>query len=325
MDAKSDFPGTLKYFICKFRAPNHLFPYNAWEQVSTSVIDILCHYNIGGPKRSEPYQQNQNPADCRIQDIKCSIETTMDHTGTPASMWLLCFLFIVGLFNHVSQSHLQNMDPITKATGQAMDVSQYQQFHWLQHIYYYNHDKAFPSTSGKSAGWWCDPTDQVGDILTYWILNINTKKLVACSNVCSAGNYINHNLRVTFPFLYFHSVSDIIAKDIDPTEVKVPRFFPDELLGLSFLRTLDDGQVVRAQIAKKINDFDALNHQNLKMLVKLGDGNIEELIDFVELCDIIVDIIDDKEANLDRHFIYKGIIEHQGPLKPTRDLNIMLR
>ena len=165
--------------------------------------------------------------------------------------------------------------------------------------------------------------------MTYWVLDAHTKQLLACSNIRSAGESISRNLRVTFPSLvdeqedkdstnnHLTSISDIIANDIDPTEVKVPQFSPDELMGLSFLRTLDDGQVVRAQIVKKINDFDALNHQNLKMLVKLGDGDIEEIIDYVELCDIIGDMIDDEEANPDRPFIYRGITEHQGPIKPT--------
>ena len=51
------------------------------------------------------------------------------------------------------------------------------------------------------------------------------------------------------------------------------------------------------------------------MLIKLEDGDIEELIDYVELCDIIGDMIDDEEANPDCPHIYKGIVDHDGPLK----------
>ena len=101
--------------------------------------------------------------------------------------------------------------------------------------------------------------------------------------------------------------------NVDPTQIKLPRFTPDELLGLSFLRTLDDGQVVRAEVAQKINDFDAENHHNLKFILKLGDGEIDELISFVELNDIISDVIDDEEANPAHPFLYKGITEHAGP------------
>ena len=49
------------------------------------------------------------------------------------------------------------------------------------------------------------------------------------------------------------------------------------------------------------------------MLIKLGNDDIEELISYVELNDIISDMIDDEENNPDCPFIYKGIIGHEGP------------
>jgi len=101
--------------------------------------------------------------------------------------------------------------------------------------------------------------------------------------------------------------------NVDPAQIKLPRFTPDELLGLSFLQTLDDGQVVRAEVAQKLNDFDAKNHRELKFILKLGDGKIDELISYVELNDIISDMIDDEKVNPDNPFLYKGITEHAGP------------
>ena len=113
-----------------------------------------------------------------------------------------------------------------------------------------------------------------------------------------------------------HSLADVSSPGIDPTTVKVPQFSPDELMGLSFLKTLKDGQVVRAEVIKKLNDMDAQNHQSVKFILKLGDGEVEELISYAELNDIISDMIDDQEKNPDCPFIYKGIIGHQGPLHP---------
>ena len=89
---------------------------------------------------------------------------------------------------------------------------------------------------------------------------------------------------------------------------------------MSFLKTLDDGQVVRAEIIKKFNDVDTQNHKNIKMLLKLGGGGVEELNSYVELNNIISSMIDGKEANLDCPFIYKGILSHQGPLSPWAKL-----
>ena len=71
---------------------------------------------------------------------------------------------------------------------------------------------------------------------------------------------------------------------------------------------------------KKINDWDAKNHKNIKFLLKLGDGEIEELIAYTELNDIISDMVDAEEADPDKPYIYKGIIGHDGPLT-ARDPN----
>ena len=55
------------------------------------------------------------------------------------------------------------------------------------------------------------------------------------------------------------------------------------------------------------------NHRELKFILKLGGGKIDKLISYVELNDIISDMIDDKKANSDHPFLCKGITEHAGP------------
>ena len=168
MDAKSDFPESLKEFIRKWGAPNGLMSDNAWEQTSKTVIDILRHYNIGHHHKSEPKQHNQNTSERRIQDIKRSTDTAMDRTNTPAFLWLLCLLYIAGLFNHVAHACLQDMTPITKATGQQVDVSKYLAFHWLEPVYYHQpHEASFPSTSSERPGWYVGPADDIGDNYCY--------------------------------------------------------------------------------------------------------------------------------------------------------------
>ena len=67
-------------------------------------------------------------------------------------------------------------------------------------------------------------------------------------------------------------------------------------------------------MAKKINNFNAQNHKKIKMLLSLGNGEVEELISYVELNDIVSKMIDDEEANPNCPFISKGIISHEGPL-----------
>jgi hypothetical protein len=68
------------------------------------------------------------------------------------------------------------------------------------------------------------------------------------------------------------STSDLAGLDINPSDFKMPQFSTDELLGKTFVRKLDDGTSYRATVLHKIQDLDAENHANIKVLVELGDG-----------------------------------------------------
>ena len=125
----------------------------------------------------------------------------MDRTNKAAFLWLVCLLFIVGLFNHVSNELMSDQPPITVATGQKVDVSKYLQFYWLEPVYYYAHDSTFPSAGHEKAEWWCGPAHDTGDILTYDILDAQTWKIIKRSVVRSARDPLTQNLRANFPKL----------------------------------------------------------------------------------------------------------------------------
>ena len=103
-----------------------LFSDNALEECSKAIMDILHMYKIGQHFKSEPEHQNQNPVEKMIQDIKQTVNNIMDHTGTPNDEWLLCTIFVINLFNHLSQAG--GMPAIQKATGQMADVSKFLAF-----------------------------------------------------------------------------------------------------------------------------------------------------------------------------------------------------
>ena len=44
----------------------------------------------------------------------------------------------------------------------------------------------------------------------------------------------------------------------------MPRFSPDELIGKTFVRTLDDGNSYQATVLRNIQDLEAENHANIK-------------------------------------------------------------
>jgi hypothetical protein len=52
---------------------------------------------------------------------------------------------------------------------------------------------------------------------------------------------------------------------------------------------MDDGQTYRAQNVRKLLDNDAANHEHIKCLVTLGEGEYDEIITYNELSAIVQD------------------------------------
>jgi len=113
------------------------------------------------------------------------------------------------------------------------------------------------------------------------------------------------------------SAVDLTGLDINPSDLKLPRFSPDELIGQQFIRDHDDDKSYRAKVVRKILDNDAENHQNIKFLVELGEGEFDEIIPYNALCDMIEHVADSEEDPEESKFIFKSIEGHEGPLKPN--------
>ena len=117
MHTMEELPDTLNDFIIKHGAPNAIRSDKHKAQLSCKVKDILCYLYIGH-STSEPEQQNQDPAEWCIQDVKRTTNAIMDRIGTPASLWLLCTIFVWYLFNHVAHDIIGGITPLEHAHGQ---------------------------------------------------------------------------------------------------------------------------------------------------------------------------------------------------------------
>ena len=98
--------------------------------------------------------------------------------------------------------------------------------------------------------------------------------------------------------------------------ISLPTFSPEELIGMTFLCDVDHDQHLRPKVVCQVIDRDAQNHQNLKFLLSLGDGDIEELIGYNELCDIITEQHAAEKKGEIPYMTFRKILDHQGPLKP---------
>ena len=179
-----------------------------------------------------------------------------------------------------------------------------------------------------------------GDVLTYLVLTDDTLQVIARSNVRSALSPTHPNYRAYAPLPsdggedlipmnvdpgdsphhvkdIIYNSSDIAGVNIDPSELKLPYFTPDELLNRTFLHEVD-GQRMRARVVRKIMDNDAHNHQNIKFLLEIGAGEFDEIIAYNELSDLVEQQVNEERSTDDLSpWVYDDIIAHQGPLKPT--------
>ena len=332
MQLESQMPATLQDFIREVGAPNCLISDNSKVQIGAKVHSLLRYFTIKD-HQSEPYYQNQNYAERRIQEIKRFCNTIMDRTGTPPEMWLLCLLFVVFLMNRLSTESLGGITPIEAAFNFKPDTSPLLGFHWWQPIYYDDSrspSSTFPKTSREKSGRWVGVAETKGDLMTYYVLDDETRMVLTRSGVRPVSEQ-DPNLR-TFP----HSgEDDVVFQDVGKTlrtsaEVrddtvyprdKLPSFHPDDLIGASYLHTETDGdgQILRAKIVNKIREKDALGREKaLKFLVQYGDeGGYSEIVAYNDICDIMEKQREaDESGESDRH-AYRAIIGHEGPLKPS--------
>ena len=59
---------------------------------------------------------------------------------------------------------------------------------------------------------------------------------------------------------------------------------------MAVLRILDD-DIVHAKVACKIMDPDAENHSQIKFLLALGNGQLEEIVSYNELSDLASELL----------------------------------
>jgi len=321
--SESDIPAVYQDFLREVGAPVGLKSDNAKAEIYGKVLDLNRLYCVKD-KQSEAYYEHQNPIERMIQDVKRLSNSIMDRMAVPAKFWLLTMLFVIGLSNCLV--NVNGVIPHSVVTGEVTDVSPYLSFHFWQEVFYED-----SKNGGELLGRWCGPASKKGDFLTYWILTNDTEQLIARSNVRAAKDPMFPNRRARpldsslaaggegdapsdqAPIIF--SAADRLGL-ADPTALEVPKFSPDELLGLSFLRETDTGERFRAKITRKILDRDAQDHQAIKFLISIGDGELEEIISYNELSDIVEQQHKaEADGELDT-WAYESILDHEGPLRP---------
>ena len=145
-------------------------------------MDILRAYHISN-WHSEPYHQNQNPAEWRYRTIKSWTNTVMNRSGAPPNCWLLCLIYVCYLLNHIACTALDGKIPLLALTGITPDISIILLFTFYQPVFYATDDQHFPSESEERAGYWVGLGEHCGDAMTHKISDQDTQKIIYRSAV----------------------------------------------------------------------------------------------------------------------------------------------
>ena len=189
---KSDFPDIYRDYIRTHGAPSALCRDNALEEQSKAVDTIHRELYIKD-EFSEPHNQQQNPVESRvIKYIKDHVHTLLDRTGAPDTTWFCATVYLCEIHNILSNKQLPDgITPRQAREGVTPNISPWLQFTFYQQVLYLDHEGTWPS-SKERAGRWMGVCQNIGDALTFWILDDQTKRLLARSVV----RPFNRNFRV---------------------------------------------------------------------------------------------------------------------------------
>ena len=188
------FPGVLADNITMRGAPTKLITDSAKVETSNKVRELLRTFGVNA-WQSEPYHQHQNPAERRYQDAKRMCNTVLDRSGAPAYCWLLCLQYVCLVLNHCFNTTI-GTTPLQYLLGSTNDISQLLYFEFYEPVYYHMDDTPFPSGSREHRGRWVGVSETVGNFMTFKILTDDSLTVIHRSNIRSARDPNQRNLRM---------------------------------------------------------------------------------------------------------------------------------
>ena len=198
MKTDKQFVNTLLDNIRTRGAPTKLISDRAQLQTSNKVKDILRYYMVGD-WQSEPYHQNQNPAERHYQNIKRMANVLLDRTGAPASYWLFAMQHACFIHNHVALQRLGWVTPIAALTGSTPDISPLLEFEFYEPVYYKLQEPGFPSESCEGLARFAGIAENVGHAMTFKLITDDTRHLIMRSEIRTARDPASLNRRLPLP------------------------------------------------------------------------------------------------------------------------------
>ena len=324
LKSQKQFVNTLEDNI-RFRgAMTKLISDYAKVEISNKVKDILRMYHSSS-WNSEPYHQNQNPAEGRYCTLKSWTNTIMNRSGAPADCWLLCMIHASYILNHLSCEALGDNVPLGMLYGVSPDISILLLYTFYQPVFYATHNQSFPSSSEERAARWVGFGEHVGDALTHKLLDDDTKKILYRSAVRPSDSaHPNRRLvsdggecsQTPKPIVFVRSRQDNSQSATKP----MAEYNPDDLIGRTFLLPKNEqGERLRATIKRKVIETSKLlddQHDNaidkINFHLDVGQGRAEAIMSYVQ----ILDHLDQQEQQEDL-YKFRAITGHHRPSRTS--------
>ena len=112
------------------------------------------------------------------QDVKQIVNTLLDHTDAPLSLWFFVLTYVCMILNHMANASIGNAIPMQVLTSVTPDINSLLQFDFYEPVSYKNEESHFPSKSTEKFGCFVGISEHVGHALKFLILTNDTLKII---------------------------------------------------------------------------------------------------------------------------------------------------
>ena len=170
MKSGKQFVNKLEDNIRRRGAKDKLLSDSAETDISEKVMDILRAYHISN-WHSEPYHQNQNPAEWRYRTIKSWTNTVMNRSGAPANCWVLSMICMLHFESYCMWCIEWIKIPLHVLYGITPDISIMLLYTFYQPVFNATHDQHFSLESEERASFGVGFGEHCGDAMTHRLLD----------------------------------------------------------------------------------------------------------------------------------------------------------
>ena len=183
MASESDGPAALLDFFRQEGVPLSITRDNSRMQVSHLWQDYMRKYMVKD-SFTEPYHPNQNPAERAMARQKEKLVRLMIDTGCEPEAWYRAACHVADVTNVTADETLDYRTPAEKRDGQTPDITGLLQYEFWQLVMIRDPTSSFPDKGGnEKLARWLGRAQDYGDKMCYWVLDLDTKRLLVRSMI----------------------------------------------------------------------------------------------------------------------------------------------